>query len=94
MPDELVLRQIKVIVDKPGFRVSWFYIVTTLTDSETYSAKSIADLYFQRWDVELFFRDINITMGMDILRCLTQEMEKKEILMHCVFIIVSALLML
>ena len=94
MPNELVLRQIKVIVDKPGFRVSSFYIVTTLTDSEIYSAKSIADLYFQRWDVELFFRDIKTTMGMDILRCLTPEMVKKEILMHLIVYNCIRLLML
>ncbi len=84
MPDELELRQIKVIVDQSGFRASSFYIVTTLTDSEVYSAKDIADLYFQRWDVELFFRDIKTTMGMDILRCLTPEMVKKEIIMHLI----------
>jgi hypothetical protein len=38
--------------------------------------------YFQRWDVELFFRDIKTTMGMDVLRCQTPEMIRKEILMH------------
>jgi hypothetical protein len=32
--------------------------------------------------VELFFRDIKTTMGMDILRCKTPEMVRKEILMH------------
>ena len=81
---ELKLRQIKVVIDKPGYRVSSFYIVTTLIDSDVYSAKDIADLYFQRWDVELFFRDIKTTMGMDILRCLSPEMVKKEILMHLI----------
>lgn len=48
-----------------------FYLVTTLTDSTRYSASELADLYFQRWDVELFFRDIKTTMGMDVLRCRT-----------------------
>lgn len=59
-----------------------FYIVTTLLDAEKYSAKQIADLYFQRWDVELFFRDIKTTMGMDILRCKTPSLVRKEILMY------------
>jgi hypothetical protein len=36
----------------------------------------------QRWGVELFFRDIKTTLGMDILRCQTPEMIRKEILMH------------
>jgi hypothetical protein len=64
--------------------VNTFYIVTTLLDAEDYPANNIADLYFQRWDVELFFRDIKTTMGMDILRCKTPEMVHKEILMHLI----------
>ena len=82
MPEALTLRQIKVTVNQPGFRVTSFYIVTTLLDAEKYPASELADLYLQRWDVELFFRDIKTTMGMDILRCKTPDMVRKEILMH------------
>jgi len=94
MPEQLTLRQIKVVVDNPGFRVQSFHIVTTLTDAETYSAADIADLYYRRWDVELFFRDIKTTMGMDILRCRTPEMVRKEILMHLIVYNSIRLLML
>ena len=94
LPDQLTLRQIKVVVDNPGFRVQSFYIVTTLTDAQTYSAADIADLYYQRWDVELFFRDIKTTMGMDILRCRTPDMVRKEILMHLIVYNSIRLLML
>jgi hypothetical protein len=82
LPETLLLRQIKVIVTQPGFRVSSFYIITTLLDATLYPASDIADLYFQRWDVELFFRDLKTTMGMDVLRCKTPDMIRKEILMH------------
>jgi hypothetical protein len=82
LPEELTLRQIKVTVPYPGFRVQHFYIVTTLLDAIQYPATELADLYFQRWDVELFFRDIKTTMGMDVLRCQTPEMIRKEVLMH------------
>jgi len=82
LPEELVLRQIKVTVPHSGFRVRQFYIVTTLLDAVQYPAVELADLYFQRWDVELFFRDIKTTMGMDVLRCQTPEMIQKEVLMH------------
>lgn len=82
LPKELVLRQIKVRVKYPGFRTRWFHIVTTLLDATQYPAEELAELYFKRWDVELFFRDIKTTMGMDILRCLTPEMIRKEIVMH------------
>ncbi len=84
LPETLLLRQIKVTVKVPGFRVTTFYIITTLLDAEEYPANEIADLYFQRWDVELFFRDIKTVMGMDILRCKTPDMVRKEILMHLI----------
>lgn len=84
LPERLQLRQIKVTVSHAGFRVETFYIVTTLLDAELYPANEIADLYFERWDVELFFRDIKTTMGMDILRCKSPDMVKKEILMHLI----------
>ena len=38
----------------------------------------------QQWDVELFFRDIKTTMGMDILRCRTPAMVRRRILMHLI----------
>lgn len=82
LPEELTLRQIKVTVPYPGFRTQKLYIVTTLLDAVQYPAAEVADLYFQRWDVELFFRDIKTTMGLDILRCQTPEMIRKEVLMY------------
>jgi len=82
LPDTLLLRQIKVTVNQTGFRVKSFYIITTLLDAKAYPASEIAEAYFQRWDVELCFRDIKTTMGMDILRCKSPDMVRKEILMH------------
>lgn len=82
MPDSLRLRQIKVTVTEPSFRVKSYYLITTLVDPERYPAADLAALYYRRWQVELFFRDIKTTMGIDILRCHTPEIVKKEILMH------------
>ena len=82
LPRALYLRQIHVKVTVPGFRTESFYIITTLTDAKAYTADEIAELYLQRWNVELLFRDIKTTMGMDILACKTPEMVRKEIVMH------------
>ena len=62
-PEGILLRQIKVTVNQPGFRTKGFYIITTLLDAVEYPATEIVELYLQRWDVELFFRDIKTTMG-------------------------------
>jgi hypothetical protein len=46
--------------------------------------QQLGELYLQRWSVELHFREIKITLGMDVLRCQTPAMVEKEVMMHAV----------
>lgn len=78
MPESLTLRQLDVQVDQPGFRVESFVVVTTLAASKEYSTFDIAELYHRRWLIELDIRAIKCTMGMDVLRCKTPAMVRKE----------------
>jgi hypothetical protein len=82
LPDELVLREVKVRVRIPGCRVQEFVVVTSLFDHNEYSAMDLADLYRARWNAELDLRSLKTTMQMEFLRCLTPEMVRKEIAMH------------
>lgn len=82
LPAELTVRLVEVIVAVPGFRTQKLALVTTLLDAQAYSAEALGQLYFRRWAVELFFRDIKITLGLDVLRCRTPAMVRKEIVMH------------
>lgn len=79
IPKSLTLRQIEIKVTEPGFRVESLSVVTTLTDPQTYARDDIAELYHQRWLVELDIRAIKCNLGMDVLRCKTPEMVRKEI---------------
>jgi hypothetical protein len=79
MPKLLRLRQIKVNVTEPGYRVESLVVVTTLTDTKAYGKDDIAELYHQRWLVELDIRAIKCSLGMDVLRCKTPEMVRREI---------------
>ena len=79
MPKSLTLRQIEVNVTEPGFRVESLVVVTTLTDTREYSKHDIAELYHRRWQAELDIRAIKCSLGMDVLRCKTPEMVRKEI---------------
>ncbi len=79
MPKSLTLRQIEVNVSQPGFRAESFGVVTTLTDPKEYSKDDVAELYRERWLVELDIRAIKCSMGMDVLRCKTPAMVRKEI---------------
>lgn len=78
MPASIEVREIRVQVQQPGYRVEAFVVVTTLLDGKAYPKDDIASLYESRWLAELDIRAIKITMGMDILRCKTPEMVRKE----------------
>ena len=79
MPATLQVRALEVQVDRPGFRVERFVVVTTLTDAREYTNDDVAELYHQRWLVELDIRALKVTLGMDVLRCKTPQMVSKEI---------------
>jgi Transposase DDE domain len=49
-----------------------------------YPAEEIASLYHHRCEIELRFRDIKTTMGMEMLRTQSPKMLRKEIMMHMI----------
>jgi hypothetical protein len=79
MPESIQIREVHVQVNQPGFRVNRLVVVTTLTDSQEYTQEDIAELYHKRWLVELDIRSLKVSLGMDVLRCQTPEMLRKEI---------------
>jgi hypothetical protein len=82
LPEELALREVRVRVAKRGGRAKTLVVITTLTDPEQFSRDDIAELYRQRWHAELDLRSIKEVMHMDVLRCETPAMVRKEIGMH------------
>ena len=84
MPIRILVREIEVIVEKPGFRTKRIFVVTTLLDSREFPASDIAGLHLRRWNIELFFRNIKTTMGMDILSCRSPGMIEIELWMYVI----------
>lgn len=82
LPEWLLIRETRVQVQQPGFRSQNIIVVTTLLDAEEVTASDLADLYRARWNAELDFRSLKQTMQMDILRCKTPELVRKEIWTH------------
>lgn len=82
LPEELTVRLVEIIVAVPGFRTQKLVLVTTLLDAQTYTAEAVGQLYFRRWAVELCFRDLKTTLGLDVLRCKSPALVRKEIVMH------------
>jgi hypothetical protein len=82
LPDELILREVRVRVAQKGFRTKSLVVVTTLLDAEQYSPEEIALLYRQRWQAELHLRSLKIVLQMDHLRCKTPERVRNEFHTH------------
>ena len=60
MPASIEVRETKVRVENPGYRVKSLVVVTTLSDAKTYTKADIAELYHKRWLAELDIRAIKI----------------------------------
>ena len=81
LPATLTVRELRFRVEVPGFRAETVTLVTTLTDAEMYTKDDLADLFFQRWQVELRLRDIKNMLGMNVLRTTTPSRVRKELWM-------------
>jgi Transposase DDE domain len=84
LPDAIEVRVITYRVEIPGFRTNEITLATTLLDAERYPDKEVIKLYNRRWQVELNFRDIKTTLGLDVLRTEIPGMIEKEIYMQVI----------
>jgi hypothetical protein len=79
IPQQLPVRLVRFTMAVPGFRSQSVTLVTTLLDAQAYPAEELARLYARRWQIELWFRDIKTSMGMEVLRCKSPQMLHKEL---------------
>ncbi len=84
IPDEIPLRLVKIFIFIKGFRAHTVDLVTTLSDPHHYSRHDLGELYYRRWVVELNFRHIKTTMGMETLRSRSVDLVRKEIAMFAI----------
>ena len=82
MPNNLFLRELRVRIRQRGFRTKEIVVVTTLLDPAEYSAHELGLLYRARWHAELDLRSLKVTLAMDVLRCKTPAMIRKEVWAH------------
>lgn len=85
LPASTVVREVRYRIRVPGVRTREVTLVTTLLDSDRYTAKELARLYGLRWGVEVNLRHLKQTMKMDVLHCKTVPGVLKEL---AIFVIV------
>jgi hypothetical protein len=82
IPATLSIREFRYRIVRPGYRSRTIVVATTLLDDKRYSMAEIADLYRLRWDAEINLRSLKTMMNMDVLRCQSPDMVRKEIWAH------------
>ena len=82
LPKELTLREIKFTITEKGKRTKEIILITTLLDADVFTTRELAELYNIRWRAEIDLRSLKSVMEMDVLRCRTPKMVRKEIWTH------------
>lgn len=82
LPETLEMREVRLVVQRKGFRTRTVVIVTTLLDPREYPAEDLMDLFAERWHCELDLMSLKRSLGLHHLRCKTPDMVKKELWMY------------
>lgn len=82
IPDTLPMREFRYRIVRKGYRTRTIVVATTLLDAQAFPRAEIAALYRLRWDAEINLRSLKTMMHMDVLRCQSPEMVRKEIWAH------------
>jgi Transposase DDE domain len=81
LPETLLVRELRFLTPQRGHRTRVITLVTTLLDAVAYPAAELAKLYLSRWQIEVNFRHLKTTMGMEVLHCQSVEGVLKEMYM-------------
>ena len=80
-PDSMSVREFSIGIEGRSGSRETAIVISTMTDP-TIPQQELSDLYWRRWNCELDLRSIKQSMHLDILRCKTPEMVRKEIFCH------------
>lgn len=81
LPDEITVRYIKFGYEDRSGDKSVMVVVTTLLDPEKHDAIEVIGLYARRWDIEVKFRDVKTTLGLEEFAVKSPAMAHKTLLM-------------
>ena len=81
LPEGIEIRYVRVRSLSRDGKMRNIYIATTLTDTEKYTDEMVAGLYMERWKIEVKFRDIKTTLGLEAFNVKTPEMAAKTMRM-------------
>jgi hypothetical protein len=81
LPEKITVRYIKMGYEDRAGEKRMLVVVTTLLDPEKHDGLELIDLYAKRWDIEVKFRDVKTTLGMEEFAVKSPAMAHKTLLM-------------
>jgi hypothetical protein len=81
MPQTIQVREFSIEIEGRKGGKERVTVVSTITDPSI-PQKELSDLYWKRWNCELDIRSIKHSMHLDVIRCKTPAMVRKEIWAH------------
>jgi len=76
----IILREIWVNIQRPGFRSQCLRLWTNLLDEKEYPALELAALYARRWEQELYYRQMKLELRRgELLQSQTVETAAQEV---------------
>lgn len=78
LPQTMEVRILTYMICRKGFRDLKLVLVTTLLDHKAYPSEQLAQLYCQRWNIEVQIRTLKAAHGLDRLSAKTPENVRRE----------------
>jgi hypothetical protein len=76
----VIVREIRATIKRRGFRLVRIRLWTSLLDPQQAPLKELVSLFTQRWEQELYFRELKSSLGInDLLRSQTLETAIQEV---------------
>lgn len=81
LPSSMKVRVSRFKYKQRNGEMAWMYLASTLTDANLYPYAELCKCYYDRWVVEIKFRDIKTMLKMEFIRSKTPDLCEKTILM-------------
>lgn len=80
LPESMEVRITRFKYKKRDGKTEWMYLASSLLDTVSYPYEELCERYYDRWVIELKFRDIKTMLEMEFIRAKTPELAEKTVL--------------
>ena len=80
LPESMEVRITRFKYQKRDGKNEWMYLASSLLDPVSYPYEELCERFYDRWVIELKFRDIKTMLKMEFIRAKTPELGEKTVL--------------